>query len=63
MDSYAGWNAALVDLSLRMAGLGWRNVLCETAFVSRAGRRSAVTAILKRWLRAGRAGCLGWRTS
>ncbi|HBK46430.1 MAG TPA: glycosyltransferase, partial [Xanthomonadaceae bacterium] len=24
----------LIDLSLRMAGLGWRNVLCETAFVA-----------------------------
>lgn len=33
--SYASWYAALVDLSLRMAGLGWRNVLCETAFVAR----------------------------
>ncbi len=33
--SYASWHAALVDLSLRMAGLGWRNVLCETAFVGR----------------------------
>ncbi len=63
VDSYAGWNAALVDLSLRMAGLGWRNVLCETAFVSRAGRRSAVMAISRPWPRAGRAGCLGWLTS
>lgn len=35
--SYASWYAALIDLSLRMAGLGWRNVLCETAFVARAG--------------------------
>lgn len=35
--SYASWHAALVDLSLRMAGLGWRNVLCETAFVARGG--------------------------
>lgn len=35
--SYASWHAALVDLSLRMAGLGWRNVLCETAFVARRG--------------------------
>lgn len=34
--SYASWNAALVDLSLRLAGLGWRNALCETAFVARA---------------------------
>ncbi len=35
--SYTSWHAALVDLSLRMAGLGWRNVLCETAFVARGG--------------------------
>ena len=34
--SYASWYAALIDLSLRMAGLGWRNVLCETAFVLRS---------------------------
>jgi hypothetical protein len=35
--SYASWMAALIDLSLRLAGLGWRNALCETAFVARAG--------------------------
>lgn len=35
--SYASWYAALIDLSLRMAGLGWRNALCETAFVARGG--------------------------
>jgi len=34
-DSYGSWYAALIDLSLRLAGLGWRNVLCETAFVGR----------------------------
>ena len=33
--SYASWHTALIDLSLRVAGLGWRNVLCETAFVAR----------------------------
>lgn len=33
-SSYGSWYAALVDLGLRMAGLGWRNVLCETAFVA-----------------------------
>ena len=33
--SYRSWYAALVDLSLRLSGLGWRNVLCETAFVAR----------------------------
>ena len=31
----------LVDLSLRLAGLGWRNVLCETAFVARGGEGTA----------------------
>ena len=35
--SYGSWYAALVELSLRLAGLGWRNVLCETAFVARHG--------------------------
>ena len=35
--SYGSWYAALADLSLRLAGLGWRNVLCETAFVARGG--------------------------
>lgn len=34
--SYRSWYAALIDLSLRMAGLGGRSVLCETAFVLRA---------------------------
>ncbi len=34
--SYRSWYAALIDLSLRMSGLGWRNALCETAFVLRA---------------------------
>ncbi|WAC63079.1 glycosyltransferase [Pseudoxanthomonas sp. SL93] len=36
-SSYGSWYAALIDLSLRLAGLGWRNVLCETAFVARGG--------------------------
>ncbi len=35
--SYGSWYAALVDLSLRLSGLGWRNALCETAFVARLG--------------------------
>ena len=35
--SYGSWYAALVDLSLRLAGQGWRNVLCETAYVACAG--------------------------
>jgi hypothetical protein len=34
-DSYGSWYAALIDLSLRLAGLGWRNVLCDAAFVAR----------------------------
>ncbi|HWS78328.1 MAG TPA: glycosyltransferase [Thermomonas sp.] len=33
--SYRSWYAALVDLSLRLSGLGWRNALCENAFVLR----------------------------
>jgi len=33
-SSYGSRYAALADLSLRMAGLGWRNALCETAFVA-----------------------------
>ncbi|WP_203323461.1 glycosyltransferase family 2 protein [Pseudoxanthomonas beigongshangi] len=36
-SSYMSWYAALIDLSLRLAGLGWRNALCETAFVARGG--------------------------
>jgi hypothetical protein len=35
--SYGSWYAALADLSLRLAGMGWRNALCETAFVARGG--------------------------
>lgn len=34
-SSYRSWYAALIDLSLRLSGLGSRNVLCETAFVLR----------------------------
>lgn len=33
--SYGSWYAALIDLCLRLSGLGWRNVLCESAFVAR----------------------------
>ena len=33
--SYGSWYAGLIDLSLRLAGLGWRNVLCQSAFVAR----------------------------
>lgn len=34
---YGSWYAALIDLSLRLSGMGWRNVLCESAFVVRGG--------------------------
>ena len=34
--SFGSRYAALIDLSLRLSGLGWRNALCETAFVLRA---------------------------
>lgn len=37
VDSYGSWYAALIDLCLRLAGLGWRNVLCDSAFVARPG--------------------------
>ena len=37
VQSCGSWYAALVDLSLRMSGLGWRNVLCDNAFVGRHG--------------------------
>lgn len=33
--SFQSWYAALIDLSLRLSGQGWRNVLCDTAFVAR----------------------------
>ena len=36
-SSYRSWYAALIDFSLRLSGLGWRNALCETAFVLRDG--------------------------
>lgn len=53
VDSYGSWSAALIDLGLRMAGLGWRNALCETAFVSRAGEGSNhpgdLDALCTRW--------------
>jgi hypothetical protein len=51
--SYGSWYAALTDLSLRLSGLGWRNVLCDTAFVARAreGRPSDgdMDALAARW--------------
>ncbi|NYF21355.1 hypothetical protein HDC36_002824 [Xanthomonas sp. JAI131] len=52
-SSYGSWYAALIDLSLRMAGLGWRNVLCETAYVARSGEGRAadgdMDALATRW--------------
>jgi hypothetical protein len=51
--SYGSWYAALVDLSLRMGGLGWRNALCETAFVARGAEGAPVDgdldALAVRW--------------
>ena len=35
--SFGSRYAALIDLSLRLSGLGWRNALCETGFVARGG--------------------------
>lgn len=52
-SSYRSWYAALIDLSLRMAGLGWRNALCETAFVARGGEggpaEGDMDALAVRW--------------
>jgi hypothetical protein len=52
-SSYASSYAALIDLSLRLAGLGWRNVLCETAFVARGGEggpaEGDLDALAARW--------------
>lgn len=51
--SYQSWYAALVDLSLRMAGLGGRNVLCDDAFVLRDGESQPqagdLDALAARW--------------
>lgn len=52
-QSYGSWYAALTDLSLRLSGLGWRNVLCDTAFVARAGegrpQDGDMDALAARW--------------
>lgn len=52
-SSYASWYAALIDLSLRLSGLGWRNALCETAFVARFGEggpaEGDLDALAVRW--------------
>ena len=51
--SYGSWYAALVDLSLRLSGLGWRNALCESAFVARGGEGTPadgdLDALAARW--------------
>ena len=51
--SFGSWYAALTDLSLRLSGLGWRNVLCETAFVARGGEggpdEGDLDALAARW--------------
>ena len=51
--SYGSWYAALIDLSLRLSGLGWRNVLCDAAFVARLGEGipfdGDLDAIAVRW--------------
>ncbi len=51
--SYGSTYAALIDLSLRLSGLGWRNALCETAFVARGGEGGPATgdmdALAARW--------------
>jgi GT2 family glycosyltransferase len=51
--SFGSWYAALVDLSLRLSGLGWRNALCETAFVVRSGeggpQEGDMEALAARW--------------
>src|SRR5690606_26061250 len=44
--SFGSWYGALADLSLRLAGLGWRNALCETAFVARGGEGGAAAGDL-----------------
>lgn len=52
-SSYASWYAALIDLSLRLSGLGWRNALCTTAFVARGGEggpgEGDLDALAARW--------------
>jgi hypothetical protein len=51
--SYRSGYAAMIDLSLRLSGLGWRNVLCDTAFVARGGEGGPadgdMEALATRW--------------
>ncbi|MEO5962372.1 MAG: glycosyltransferase [Thermomonas sp.] len=46
--SFHSWYAALTDFSLRLSGLGWRNALCETAFVLRANEGHALDGDMQR---------------
>ncbi|GHA85321.1 glycosyltransferase family 2 protein [Cognatilysobacter bugurensis] len=50
---FRSWQAALTDLSLRLSGLGWRNALCESAFVARLHEGTMVDgdveALAVRW--------------
>ncbi|WP_297833581.1 glycosyltransferase [Thermomonas sp.] len=51
--SFRSWPVALADLSLRLEGLGWRNVLCPSAFVLRDGEsvpgNGDMDALAARW--------------
>lgn len=51
--SFHSWPVALIDLSLRLAGLGGRNVLCPSAFVLRevesAPGEGDMDALTARW--------------
>lgn len=51
--SYKSWYAALIDFSLRLAGLGWRNALCPNAFILRGQEGAPVDgdmdALSVRW--------------
>ena len=51
--SFGSRYAALIDLSLRLSGLGWRNALCETGFVARGGEGGPadgdMDALAARW--------------
>lgn len=46
--SYGSWYAALIDLSLRLSGLGWRNALCPAAFVARSREGSPFEGDMER---------------
>ena len=46
--SYGSWYAGLIDLSLRLSGLGWRNVLCESAHVARPAEGIAIEGDMDR---------------